>query len=101
MSGGIVYAKGGATTARYGEPFTLATSGSQIPPGAYFISVGWNILGPPYTGTPPVPTSTTMPAGYCLSDGNATTNAANANLVPIGAKDSPPTWPWPAPWPLT
>ena len=98
-SGGVVYQGSPALTSpatppytdRYGLPFTL-TAGSPIPPGVYLVTSNWSINK---NGTTIGPFS----PGICVSDGFATIATAG-QAVPIGAKEVPPIWPWPAPWPL-
>jgi len=99
-SGGVVYAGGTPTDglSRFGDPITLS-SGDPIPPGAYFSTAGWTIIGPPYTvsGNTITPTSTEIDGpGYLVSDGTAT--SSGGDLIPIGPRDC--EWPWPEPWPL-
>lgn len=97
-SGGIVYsgapgASGGAPYGnRYGDPFTL-TAGSAIPPGVYFVTSTWTINK---DGTSVGP----FQPGLCISDGFCTVATAGT-AIPLGAKDEPPIWPWPLPWPLS
>lgn len=90
MSGGIVYSgSGNGSLGKFSAPQPIA-AGAPIPPGMFFIDVGWNAVIDSTT----VP----MPAGIVQSDGRATALAAG-NLISFGA-GPPGVWPWPQPWPL-
>jgi len=104
FAGGVVYAIGASDgdnfLGRFGEPFTIAASGTVIPPGAYYTSNSFTVRDPDDA------VLSTHTAGYCISDGQSVkTAAANVVLIPVGFKGwdgwNGPQWPWPSPWPLT
>lgn len=77
VSGGVVFAPGSATTGRFGAAVAL-TAGAVIPAGAWYCPASFSV-------TPPGGSATTIPGGYCVSDGSTVTLVAAGSIIPIGA----------------